>query len=363
MATRVLERLVEWLHAFVPRIDDRLFRFGVCIVTLLLTLLLRQALARFAIRRIKRTSGSSERGMEERVWNALLLPLAGLLLVFGIYAALVTLRLPVDGRQLIESGTRVAFIAVLLWGAMAGGAAAFDYAARSNRNRSHGVATFLPLIKRIVGSVFALFSLLVIAEALGADVRTFLAGLGIGGLAVALAAQDTIANMFGSLVVVLDHPFYTGDLVKIGGNEGTVEDIGLRSTRLRTAARTLIAIPNKTVAMETITNLSRLPQRRVEQTIALSNETRPEQIQTILDSLRAFLGVDPGVQGGTYTVHFSDFGASSLNLSMVYFTADPDWQKHLEVRERINLRALSAISAAGAHLAPSSPPSPAPPGS
>src|SRR6185312_4893181 len=126
---------------------------------------------------------------------------------------------------------------------------------------------------------------------------------------------------------------------------------------------TLIAIPNKTVAMETITNLSRLPQRRVEQTIALSNETRPEQIQTILDSLRAFLGVDPGVQGGTYTVHFSDFGASSLNLSMVYFTADPDWQKHLEVRERINLRALSAISAAGAHLAPSSPPSPAPPGS
>lgn len=87
-----------------------------------------------------------------------------------------------------------------------------------------------------------------IAQSQGLPVQSFLAGLGIGGLAFALAAQETLANFFGSLVVVMDQPFKVGDVVRIGANEGTVEDIGLRSTKIRTAARTVIVIPNKSVA-------------------------------------------------------------------------------------------------------------------
>ena len=186
-----------------------------------------------------------------------------------------------------------------------------------------------------------------IADALGAHVETFLAGLGIGGLALALAAQDTIANMFGSFVVVLDQPFTVGDAVRIAGNEGTVEDIGLRSTRLRTAERTLIIVPNKTVASEAITNLSRMPQRRVEQTIGLTYDTTPEKMEAILGDLRALIPSDPDVHKGPVTVNFSQFSESSLDIKIVYYTASPDWQKHMDVRERVNLKIMRAVAARG----------------
>jgi MscS family membrane protein len=234
---------------------------------------------------------------------------------------------------------------------MAAGAAAFAHAEKSARTRELGIGAFLPLIKKIVGFIFVVFSVLVIADALGADVRTFLAGLGIGGLAVALAAQDTIANMFGSFVVVMDHPFHVGDTVRIGTNEGTVEDIGLRSTRLRTGARTLIVMPNKMVATEAITNLSRMPQRRVDQTIGLTYDTTADQMEAILGDLRGLLSSDPAIHPGLIAVNFINYGESTLDIQIVYFTADPAWQRHLDARERINLKIMRAVAARGLQFA------------
>jgi MscS family membrane protein len=345
------ERFAGWLHQFAPGVNDRVFRLGVCLAILGLTILLRRGIARFTVRQLKRISGGNEADMDQSVLNALRRPFATLLMVCGVFAALSTLRLPAPAAHLIESGARVAFIAVLLWGCMAAGAAAFAHAEKSARTRELGIGAFLPLIKKIVGFIFVVFSVLVIADALGADVRTFLAGLGIGGLAVALAAQDTIANMFGSFVVVMDHPFHVGDTVRIGTNEGTVEDIGLRSTRLRTGARTLIVMPNKMVATEAITNLSRMPQRRVDQTIGLTYDTTADQMEAILGDLRGLLSSDPAIHPGLIAVNFINYGESTLDIQIVYFTADPAWQRHLDARERINLKIMRAVAARGLQFA------------
>src|SRR5207253_5245 len=122
------------------------------------------------------------------------------------------------------------------------------------RTKQMGIAAFMPWIKKTLVSLFVVVGVLLTAQSLGADVQAFLAGLGIGGLAFALAAQDTIANLFGSVVVAIDQPFKIGEIVKIGAHQGTVEDIGLRSTKIRLLDRSLVVIPNKSVASEAVIN-------------------------------------------------------------------------------------------------------------
>lgn len=347
----VPERFAGWLHRYFPAIDDHLFRWGLCLAVLVVTLLLRTVLARILFKQFKRFTTGHSHDVNHQILTALTRPFAAALLVCGIFAALGMLKLPPEGEAAVAAGARVAFIGVLLWGSLLVGNEGLDHAARLANQRGMGVGVFMPLIKKILGFVFIVFSVLVIARELGAHVETFLAGLGIGGLAVALAAQDTIANMFGSFVVVMDHPFHVGDAVKIGGNEGTVEDIGIRSTRLRTGARTLIVIPNKTVASEAITNLSRMPQRRVDQSLGLTYDTTADQMEELLTDLRQLLKTDPGVHPALIAVHFTNYGESTLDIQIVYFTADPDWLKHLEVRERINLKIMRMVAAKGLQFA------------
>ncbi len=186
----------------------------------------------------------------------------------------------------------------MLWGVACAGGAMIDHFADGARAKRLHVAAFIPLIKRTLAAFFSVFSILIVCESLGFEVKTFLAGLGIGGLAFALAAQDTLANLFGSFVVVMDQPFYVGEYIRLAGHEGTVEEIGLRSTRLRTAQRTQIVIPNKTVASEMITNFTRMPQRRVDLVLGITYDTPPEKITAVLADLRALLRADPGVHPG-----------------------------------------------------------------
>ena len=195
------------------------------------------------------------------------------------------------------------------------------------------------------------FGVLVAAQSLGADVKAFLAGLGIGGLAFALAAQDTLSNVFGSVVVAIDQPFRIGETVQIGAHTGTVEDIGLRSTKLRTPQRTLVIIPNKTVASEAINNFSRMPQRRIEQTIGLTYGSKPDQLEALVNDIRALLRGAPEIHQEFIAVNFLNFGASSLDIQIIYYAADPDLKKASDLRERVNLAVMRLVEQHGLSFA------------
>lgn len=227
--------------------------------------------------------------------------------------------------------------------------AVVDHLSEVDSKKGLGVSHFVPLIKKTLGVVFIVMAALTVAQRMGVQVGAFIAGLGIGGLAFALAAQDTITNFFGSLAV--DRPFRGGDYVSIGSTEGTVADIGLRSTRLRTGARTQIVIPNKLVAYEIVTNFSRMPQRRVDQILGLTYNTTPEQMQTILEDVRGILRSNPAVHPDQIAVYFAGYGNSSLDLQIIYFAADPNWRKHMELQERINLQIMRAVAARGLSFA------------
>ncbi len=342
---QLLERLVDWAHGFFPGVSGPLFHVIAGLLLVGLAILLRHAVAAAVSGRMQRRAAQGGSTGEEQLVLALIGPMGAFLFVCGIYAALAVFNLPPEAERLAAYGTRGAATVIVLWGIFCAGAAGLGHFEKVARTRDLGIAVFMPLIRKMTGFVFATLGILIVAESLGLEVKTFLAGLGIGGLAVALAAQDTIANMFGSFVVVLDHPFRVGDTVRIAGNEGTVEDIGLRSTRLRTGSRTQIVMPNKLVASEAITNLSRMPQRRVDQAIGLTYDTTAEQMEAILGDLRALLRDDPGVHPSLVAAYFSAYGESSLDIQIVYFTSDPAWEKHMEVRERVNLKIMRAVAA------------------
>src|SRR5690606_26324065 len=142
---------------------------------------------------------------------------------------------------------------------------------------------------------------------------------------VALALQDTLANFFGSVFIFLDRPFVVGDWVRVEDTEGIVEEIGFRSTRIRTWPKAQVAIPNKTVASVTVDNWTRMPKRRIFETIGVTYETTADQMEKAVASIREILENEEGVDQEFIVVRFESFGDSSLDIRVYCFTKATDY--------------------------------------
>ena len=349
----IMEHLVDVvLELFnVKSSGNTVSHYVISALFLVIAILLRRFLTTVLFNQLKKLAAKTETTLDDKLFPAMESPVATFVLVTGIFAALKVLKLSETADRAISHGSTVAFSLVIFWGLLRAFDAIIDHAAEIAREKQMGIAAFMPWIKKSLMAMFVIVGGLMTVQSLGYNVSTILQGLGIGGLAFALAAQDTIANLFGSIVVAIDQPFKVGEVVRIGTSEGKVEDIGLRSTKIRTGARTLIIIPNKLVASEPVTNFTRMPQRRVDQSLGLSYQTTAEQMQAVLEDIRQILRAEPGVHPQTIAVNFTGYGASSLDLQLVYFTADPDWQRHLDLRERVNLAIMRAVAARGTAFA------------
>lgn len=347
VASDLLEHGVDWLQLriFPDGSHSELVHWIACGGLLLAAILLRRFITNIIFSQLKRLAARTQTTLDDKLFPALEPPVATLVMGLGIFAALTVLKLPPGVDRLIGNGTTVALLTVVFWGVLRAGGAILDHLEEIGHGRQLAIAHFMPLIKRTLAVFVVIFGGLMVVKSLGVDVGAVLAGLGIGGLAFAFAAQDTIANLFGSLVVVMDQPFKVGEMVKIGAQTGTVEDIGLRSTRLRLLDRSLVIIPNKMVAAEPVVNLSRFTQRRVEQTLGLTYDTTPEQMEGILEDLRQLLRREPEVDPASVVVAFSNFSTSSLDLLVVYTTVSADVLASIKLKERMNLAFMRAVAA------------------
>jgi MscS family membrane protein len=350
-ANDILERFVSWLHGFFPLIDDHVFHWIACLIVILLAIVLRHVITNIIFFYLKKMAERTSTTLDDKLFPALERPTATMIMVVGIYAALTVLQLSPQADVILGNCGKIAILTVLVWGFIRAGGAMLDHAQEIAHARQMTVATFMPLIKKTAFVFAIIIGVLFIAESLGAKVGVLLGSLGLGGLALALAAQDMIANLFGSFVVVMDQPFRVGETVKIGSSVGTVEDIGLRSTKLRLVDKSLLVIPNKSVASESITNLARFTQRRVEQVIGLTYDTKPEQMTSILDDFKAIINREPEVDPTSVMVYFRDYSASSLDIWVVYVTRSPDFPSAMRLRERINLGLMRAVTARGLSFA------------
>lgn len=172
----------------------------------------------------------------------------------------------------------------------------------------------VPYISKTLKVLVIILGTLMLLQNIGIHVVSILAGLGLGGLALALAAQDTAANIFGSITIFLDQPFRIGDFIKVQEVEGTVEGIGFRSTQIRTSYNSLVSIPNSIVAKEKIDNLGVRPSRRVRHILGVTYDTPAEKLEEFCNNLRYVIAQEEKVDKERIQVAFHGYGDSSLNI-------------------------------------------------
>jgi MscS family membrane protein len=219
-------------------------------------------------------------------------------------------------------------------------------------SRGHaGTGSLMLLGERIVKAIIVVTGVFAALGTLGFNMTTALAGLGIGGLAIGFGAQQTIANLFGGVSVLGDEVIRVGDTCRFGDRTGTVEDIGLRSTRVRTDERTLLAIPNGTVATINVENLSRRDKILFKANPGFRPETKADHLRYVLSEIRRMLYSHPKIETKSVRVRLTDIAAGSLNVEVFAYVLTVDYNEFAAVREDLLLRMMDLVDDAGASVA------------
>lgn len=207
------------------------------------------------------------------------------------------------------------------------------------------------LMLRLVTMVLAVAILVVGADNIGLPAYSVLAGLGVGGLAVALAAQQTLANLLGSLIIMFEKPFVIGHAIKVGDVEGIVENVGFRSTRIRTLYDSLVTIPSSQLVNTTVDNLELREYRQVKTLLGLTYGTPPAKIAAFVEGVERILRADPETRKDNIQVRFYDFGPSSLDIWLNFFVRVPGRAEELAARQRVLLAIVELAGAEGVDFA------------
>lgn len=290
--------------------------------------------------------------IDDKMIPAMRGPVGWMVFTIGIFIAVSILNLSPEWDKALVLGMKAATMTILFWGIMR----AVDVFAETMigvaEKRESGVHGFIPLIQKAVRTFLIIVAVILVVQNLGYSVGSLLAGLGIGGLAVALAAQESLGNFFGSVSLVADHPFKVGDWIQVGSKvDGDVEEIGMRSTKVRTWSKSLMSIPNKVLASEIIENWSAMPKRRVKQYIGVTYSTPADTMHDLVEDIKQLLKEDEGVQQDFILVNFTDFSESSLQILVYYFTSTTAWLEHMDIRQRVNIKIMKAVEARGASMA------------
>ena len=203
----------------------------------------------------------------------------------------------------------------------------------------------VPLVRKTLRVFIVVLGVIVILQNNGYNVASLIAGLGIGGLAVALAAKDTLANFFGSITIFVDRPFRMGDWIKTSAAEGTVEEVGFRSTRIRTFYNSVVSVPNSSLANSEIDNLGMREFRRLKTILNLTYDTSPEQMEAFVEGIKAIVKANSNFRQDYYEIHFHAFGAHSLDVLVYVFFSVPDWSTELQQRHNFLLEILRLAKA------------------
>jgi len=304
----------------------------------------------FAVSR--RLAKHTENEIDDRLLAAVPAP-ARMLAALAIFAlGLVALRLSGPAHRVLVSALRALSIVSIIWLVLR----AVDVFSAASQKRleaadRRAVGAVIPLARRTLKAFLLAVAGIGVLQNLGIEVTGLLAGLGLSGLVLALAAQKSVANLFGGVTLVTDQPVREGDFCAFGGKTGTVERIGLRSTQLRTADRTLITVPNSEFAEMQLENFAARDRVKLATVLGLRYETTPDQLRVVLAELRKLLLAHPKLSNDPARVRFGGFGAHSLDVEIFTYVLTRDYNEFLAVREDLYLRIMDVVKAAGSGLA------------
>ena len=293
----------------------------------------------------------------ESTWDDLLLerlaaPLTAFWSIWVAWGLLPWLDLDPELRGEATRGLHAASFVVLFWAALRSVDLGFKFLGSFPWARANPLAAgILPLGSKIAHITVVVIGAIAVLTQLGYPVASLLAGLGIGGLALALAAQKTVENLFGSVSISVDQPCRVGDFVKVDTVMGTVESIGLRSTRIRTLERTVVTIPNGKLADARIENLAPRDRLRIYTTLQLIQGTRAAQMREVLAGIEGALRAQPKLYPEGVSVRFTAVNPSSLEVEIAAYLATTDWNEFTQLRQELFLTFLEVVERAGTALA------------
>jgi MscS family membrane protein len=279
-------------------------------------------------------------------------PFRLLLIVAGFRAGMEWIGPSTPLRLVLERGLALLFFYAIAWLLMKGSDLTIGRIRTAVQAKHHAFAhSFLPLASRVVKILIVLLAITAVLASWGYNTTTILAGLGVGGLAIALAAQKTIENLFGGVAVITDRPVSVGDFCKFGDRSGTVEDIGLRSTRIRTLDRTLVTVPNAQFSSMTLENFAKRDKMWFHFTLNLRRDTTPDQVRDLLKSITRKLSDHPKAETGSMPVRFTGVGAYSLDLEVFAYISTRNSDEFMEIQQELLLWILDEVEAVGTSLA------------
>ena len=301
---------------------------------------------------IRRWFAHSKMSLSQKLQKDFVRPIRIALMAWVWFIALGTLNLPPDALKYLRIIAITVSAAGGVWAAYRLIDIVSEYLAeRAARTPSKFDDVLIPLVTRSLKLLVVVFGIVFVAEVAGFRPTSVLAGLGLGGLAFALAAKDTIANVFGSITILVDRPFQIGDWIVTGDVEGSVEAVGIRSTRVRTFYNSLITVPNSALINATIDNMGARRYRRIKTMLCLTYDTPPEKIEAFCEGIRELIRQHPYTRKDYYHVWLNEFADASLNILLYCFHEAPEWATELRERHRLFLDIIRLAQRLGVEFA------------
>ncbi|MGI5921793.1 MAG: mechanosensitive ion channel family protein [Syntrophomonadaceae bacterium] len=346
-----MEIFAAWIRQPIQLgIHPSLQRLGVALLILLAFYLLQKIYSRYIFNAVLRVFQKANIGFYSRVAVAFKRPVGVFILVLGVYASLSYLAVQKPQDLLLLDLLRTAIIILLAWGlyALVEEKVLLTDEFQEKLNIDPILIHFA---SKVIRFIIVALAICIVAQEWDYNISGLIAGLGLGGLAFALAAKDTLANLFGGMVIIMDKPFTLGDWISTSRIEGTVENISFRSTRIKTFAQAVVTVPNSTLVNEAITNWSKMGKRRINFSLGLTYDTSSEKLKKCIGAIREMLQAHPEVHEDTIMVCFDKFSDSSLDVLIYFFTKETGWEEHLAVKEDINLKIMNILESEGVSLA------------
>ncbi|PJA31515.1 MAG: hypothetical protein CO187_09020 [Zetaproteobacteria bacterium CG_4_9_14_3_um_filter_53_7] len=337
-----------WIHLSESMFLDIPLARWVISAGILFATVIARTIALTAFQRISKSLATrTQTKLDDVLLSAADRPIGLLVYVIGIMLSVHALNPPADIFPLVsivDSAGRILSIIVAIWfiWRLLEGLSAY-FTAHAQETDSVMDNQLIPFISKTLKIFLVMTGLLVVAQNMGYSISGLIASLGIGGIAIAMAAKDTIANVFGSIMILVDRPFVIGDWIKTSDFEGVVEEIGFRSTKIRTFERTLVNVPNSSLANMVIDNIDARSERRIKMRIGLTYDTTPAQMDAAISGIEAILLKHPGVDQSYKLVKFDEFADSSLSIFLYYFSSSKVWGEYLQVRQEVNLEIMHLL--------------------
>ena len=315
-----------------------LYRFILAFGVFFVFIFLRKLFTLTIVKSAKILVSKTATDIDDKILNSIIKPIDFMFIIVGLHLA--SMFLSIDKSMIIFTKSLLIFTLFWFFYNLIKGFED-DVLAFFGKRVSHEIGLFL--VKALKVFIISL-GIVAVLQNLGINVSAFIASLGLGGLAFALAAKDTAANLFGGFAILTDNMFKIGDWIKVGAVEGVVEDIGMRTTKVRAFDKRLIILPNATIANSAVDNFSRRDRRRIKMRIGVKYSTTPEEMKLMLKEIREMLFNHGQIHKEPMFVYFDEFSDSSLTIFFYLFTTTSDWEEYLKIREDINLKIMTIIS-------------------